>query len=104
MSTDTARPARSNAIGWLSTFTSSGTPSSKGTAGSPPAWYRLRAVVSTWTFPSTGEAASSPMNSPICHCFETIQSASRTSARMARPNSSARGRPSSRFQSVIVGR
>src|SRR5438552_2043927 len=50
-----------------------------------------------------GEPASSPRNSPICHWRVSSHSASRTSARSARSNLSARGRPSSRFQMVIPG-
>ena len=50
-----------------------------------------------------GDAASSPRNSPICHCRVSIHNASRTSAFSARSKSCVRGRPSNRFHSVIVG-
>lgn len=53
---------------------------------------------------STGEPASSPRNSPTCHCRVSIQSASRTSERSAREKSTARGRPSTRFHIVTVGK
>ena len=53
---------------------------------------------------STGDPASSPWNSPICHWRHNIHRASRTSALSARSKSWARGRPSSRFQRVMAGR
>ena len=52
---------------------------------------------------NTGEPASLPRNSPICHCLVSIHSASRTSARSARSKLLVRGRPSSRFQIVTDG-
>ena len=52
--------------------------------------YLVSRVVSSCSLAKTGEPASLPRNSPICHCFVSIQSASRTSARSAR---SKLGRP-----------
>src|SRR5215813_8095598 len=51
-----------------------------------------------------GEPVSSPRNSPICHWRVSIHNASRASALSSRMKSAVRGRPSSLFQSMTVGK
>jgi hypothetical protein len=103
MSSEISCCACTNGTGICSTRASKGVASSKSSTGPFAAWYFRRRVVSTRTFAKTGEPASSPRNSPSCHCRVSIHSASRTCARKARSNLSARGRPSSLFQTVIPG-
>src|SRR5205807_5162158 len=65
--------------------------------------YFVSRVVFIRTLANTGEPASLPRNSPICHCLVRIHNASRTSARSARSKLIVRGRASSRFQVVTDG-
>src|SRR5215813_8858065 len=48
----------------------------------------------------THDAASSPSNSPNCHCLVNIHNGSRTSARRLRVKSSVRGRGSNRLKAT----
>src|ERR1700692_1256555 len=52
----------------------------------------------------TGEPASSPRNSPTCHCRASIHSGSRTWACRLRCMAASRGSGSRRVQLVIEGR
>ena len=89
-------PPAGNGIGRRSTVLSSGV--SRSNAWCVAVRFVFRDLLSlNVDFRATGVPASSPRNSPICHCLHIIHNASRISARRARLKLSVRGRLSNRL-------